>query len=106
MAKSKAENIIAGLSMEMVVPATPQEAEAGDVVVCGRDSYFPDDIRTFCAECGEAIVHRPHAPANARKICVDCAHVLIAADDKPVIMATEQTMKEVKAFILRKKGAH
>jgi hypothetical protein len=105
MAKNKAEDFLAGLSMEMVVPATPLEAESGDAVVCGPDSYFPDDIRTFCAECGEAIVHRPHAPAGARKICMGCAHTLIAADDNPVIMATEQTLKEVKAFILRKKGA-
>ena len=106
MSKSKADRITDRLSNGMVAPATPLEAGAGDVVVCGPDSYFRDDIRTFCAECGEPIVHRPHAPSNARKICMSCAQTLIAADDKPVIMATEQTLKEVKAFILRKKGAH
>ena len=106
MDKNLADKFIDSISLDMVKPATQEEAEEGQVVVCGPDSYFPDDVRTFCADCLEPIVHRPHAPASAKKICMACAHKLFQTDDKPVVLATEQTLKEVKAFILRRKGAH
>ena len=58
----------------------PAEAEAAAIVICALDQppyYFGDDVHTTCASCGAAIIHRPHAPASAKKLCVDCADLLI-----------------------------
>jgi hypothetical protein len=33
---------------------------------------LPDNVVGKCAECGHAIQHRPHAPKNARKVCMLC----------------------------------
>ena len=52
--------------------------ERADFVLCvyaGQDEpeCVADNIRTTCADCGSPIVHRPHAPKAAKKICLNCA---------------------------------
>lgn len=81
--------------------ASQEEVDKADVVICGPDSYFPDDVRTFCAQCAAPIVHRPHAPCQARKLCMRCAEVLLGDDDDPVFLTTERSLKEVKAYLFR-----
>lgn len=44
-----------------------------DFVLCGTESYFPDDKKGHCCDCGKAIVYRPYHPEEVKKICVDCA---------------------------------
>lgn len=53
---------------------SPTEAERADLVICGGPpAEFPDeDVLAWCADCGTAIVHRPHAPRAPVKVCVPC----------------------------------
>lgn len=49
---------------------------ARDIVVClagDHSQWFSDDVHTTCAGCGINIYHRPHMPADAIKLCPDCA---------------------------------
>lgn len=72
---------------------------AGGVVVCGPRSFFLDDVHTACGECGVAIVHRPHVPADARKLCIPCAQRLHAG--RPFAI-TERTAAELAAWCAKK----
>ena len=53
--------------------ATNDECDAVELVICGNVSHFTDDVRTSCAACGAAIVHRPYVPARPPKVCMSCA---------------------------------
>jgi hypothetical protein len=39
----------------------------------GAAEFFPDDIRTTCARCGQRVHHRPSVPKWPPKLCLDCA---------------------------------
>ena len=80
---------------------TQEEAESAEFVICGPDSFFKDDVKTFCTLCAAPIVHRPHAPKKAQKICLRCGSEMMRGDESPVIMTTEQSLKEAKAYIFR-----
>lgn len=67
--KDRPQIRIAGIPVTIV---PDEEAEQCDFVVCGPDSYFPDDVRSVCSDCGTMIVHRPHVPKRPRKICMTC----------------------------------
>jgi hypothetical protein len=73
MAKEERYETIAGIRVKI---ASPEECERADVVVCGQNSYFPDDVWTTCEGCGRAICHRPYAPLLPKKVCLRCAALL------------------------------
>jgi hypothetical protein len=85
--------------------------EHADAVVCVRLTQpliMPDNVIGLCAECGEAIQHRPHVPKQPRKICMECALPLASKAAKKGelhTILTPQTAAEVGAYF-RKKGAH
>ena len=59
-------------------------AEAVEAVVCMPDelpTYFPDDVRTNCADCGTPIRHRPHVPRRPQKVCPACASCPVQAPE-------------------------
>ena len=56
------------------------EAEKSDVVVCilaSEPTDFIDNVFTYCADCGEPIQHRPHAPKRPKKVCIRCAEIRV-----------------------------
>lgn len=61
---------VAGVRVEV---ASPEECEQAAFVVCSPIGFFDDDIKTTCAFCNTAIVHRPSAPKAPPKICICCA---------------------------------
>jgi len=70
-----------------------------DYIVCGNQSYYSDDVWDKCCECGDKVVHRPHAPKDVKKICLKC--VMFMNDSQPEIHMTEETKKDVDEFLKR-----
>lgn len=63
--------IIDGCEFPIVDMAT--DSDAADVCICKpAPGFFADDIFTWCADCGRAIVHRPHVPPAVTKVCFEC----------------------------------
>lgn len=59
---------------------SPAEAETVDYVVCAPADFptpFTGNVKTVCAACGAAIMHRPYAPKRPPKVCVACAYGLV-----------------------------
>lgn len=81
MSKEKSDGTlrIGGKEVKVV---SQEDAEKVDFVVCGPTSYFPDDVKTVCAQCRTPIVHRPHAPKRPPKVCMTCAVMLSAFEGK------------------------
>jgi hypothetical protein len=76
-----------------------------DILVCGPDSHFADDVHTTCESCGAPIVHRPHSPANAVKLCMECAAARLAMDEGlPKVTVTEETRREIELFYQKTDG--
>lgn len=77
----------------------------GAVLVCADQGFFADDVAAVCAECGAAIVHRPHAPAETRKICLACAPDILARDGGPQdFQVTSKSLQEVAVLLAKPKG--
>lgn len=69
------------------------------LLVCSPVSYFVDDVRGRCADCGTDIVWRPHAPVEAVRVCLGCARVRVAAEDEaPDVRITDATRREAALF--------
>jgi hypothetical protein len=75
------------------------------VVVCvgaGEKTHFTDNEFGVCAECGEAVQHRPHIPRPNRLICRECFGDELNArgqGGKPVeVMVSRETVVEVLTF--------
>ncbi len=67
------------------------------ILVCGPTSYFPDDVHGKCDVCGKAIVYRPHAPKDVKRLCLDCLLKEVGAspEDRIILGATAKTIAEV-----------
>ena len=79
---------------------SPEAAEESVFVICGYPpGNFPDDVCTFCSECGMGIVHRPTAPKKPRKICSHCAMILVPRLVDKELVLTGKTIEEVVTFI-------
>lgn len=66
---------LGGRKVEVEV-GTEAECEQAAFCVCATADFvspFTDNVRTVCAGCGTAIVHRPYAPKAPPKICARCA---------------------------------
>lgn len=63
---------------------------------------FTDNEYASCATCGKAIMHRPHVPANAIKMCEACAFAEMnkaeAAGDIIEVGITPETRAEFLAW--------
>ncbi|MCK1670353.1 hypothetical protein [Bradyrhizobium sp. 150] len=57
---------------------------------------LPDNVVGKCAECGQAIQHRPHAPKKMRKVCMFCAAPDIAEGAESV--TTKQMLEDFKTY--------
>lgn len=60
---------------------TPEECEQASFVVCGPESFFPDDVHTTCAFCHTPIVHRPSVPMAPPKICLRCLQRVVSTKE-------------------------
>lgn len=78
-------------------------------ILAFETSAFTDDVFTKCADCGIGIRHRPHAPAQLDKVCLECGTVrlaeqAIANPDQPIKLAvTPETRREVRAYFARRR---
>lgn len=55
---------------------TDEVAESADIVVCTDATvplYFSDNLTGPCADCGQILQWRPHAPKKPPRVCVTCA---------------------------------
>lgn len=58
--------------------ASDEECEQADAVVCAPVTvplYFRDNIVGPCADCGDMLQWRPHAPKKPPKICMRCIEI-------------------------------
>ena len=58
--------------------ASDEECEAADAVVCAPATtplYFPDNITGPCADCGDLLQWRPHAPKTPPRVCMRCIEI-------------------------------
>jgi hypothetical protein len=81
-----------------VVPQS--EAEKSAFVICGypvTPPNFPDDVNTFCSKCGMGIVHRPTAPKNPPKICLDC-FILWFTSHAAEATVTKKALSDIYTF--------
>ncbi len=69
--------------LKLVTVGTDEECEACEFVICGPMSFFPDDVRLSCSNCGETIYHRPYVPKRPTKICMKCAAHQLEAESLP-----------------------
>ena len=78
------------------------------IVVCAARGYFADDVTTVCAECGRSIQHRPHVPADARKVCVPCpaSHVRRqqATGRNVQAVITRDTARDLATYYAKPRG--
>lgn len=80
-----------------------------DLLICGPLSFFPDDVAAVCADCGGAIVHRPHVPPGLVRVCVRCAEARLAAEagagaTPRTFAVTPETVLELELFAAPVKG--
>jgi len=86
-------------------------ADRDAIVICGgpQHSHFADDTHATCAECSAPIVHRPHLPKTARKVCIRCGYNLMRAAEEtgePVTHAvTKTTADEVRLLASKARGS-
>jgi hypothetical protein len=72
-------------------------------LVCAYTGHFADDVHARCATCDAAVVHRPHVPADATKICPACAGSMM--ETQPVtIQVTEKTLRERALYYAKTPG--
>jgi hypothetical protein len=50
------------------------------VLICGRVSFFDDDVVAACDGCAAVIVHRPQIPDGAFRLCADCGGAWLVAE--------------------------
>lgn len=68
--------------MTNIIEIDDDDGERADVMACVRLTsplIMPDNEIGLCAQCGEAIQFRPHAPAGPRKMCWECIEPLAVA---------------------------
>jgi len=64
-------------------------------IICGPQSFFLDDVKVKCVDCGCDLFHRPHAPEGSC-ICLPC--LFIRSKDPQFhgdFRVTKETAKEV-----------
>lgn len=64
---------IGGLKMTVVSDAAAEKAEMVVCMPADFQSPFSDNVVAACAQCGKAIIHRPHVPKRPAKVCIHCA---------------------------------
>lgn len=77
------------------------------VLVCSTVGFYPDDVRGVCADCGGAVVWRPHAPADAKRLCITCflgqVHVMSRQQRAELtITATPEALVEAETLAKRR----
>jgi hypothetical protein len=72
------------------------------IVICSHSGYFADDVKAECDQCGAGVVHRPHIPADATLICMDCARAHLVAERAAGrlvdVGTTEETRRELLTY--------
>lgn len=68
------------------------------VVVCGSTSFFGDDVKATCGECGAEVYHRPHAPAGAR-VCCRCVLKRMGPGEQFAVSVTPESAREAVEYI-------
>lgn len=79
--KRNGKKVVFGRGTNVPIPVEvrePEECEAADFCVCLTAAAEPEEfkgsnIHTTCADCGQAIVHRPNVPVRPPKVCIYCA---------------------------------
>ena len=81
-AKSGATAIKPGQSINLfglkINIASDEECEAADAVVCAPVTiplYFRGNITGPCADCGDMLQWRPHAPKKPPRVCMRCIEI-------------------------------
>lgn len=72
-----------------------------DYMVCGNQSFYPDDVWDKCSKCDAKIVHRPHMPKDVKKICLKCT--MFMNDSQPEIHMTEETKQDLREYFAKEK---
>jgi len=44
-----------------------------EILVCGKKSFFDDDVHDKCNRCKADIIYRPYNTTVLEKICIPCA---------------------------------
>ncbi len=74
---------------------------AVEVVVCARNSYFPDDVMARCFVCFSRVFHRPYTSFPLEGyLCLDCAFKRIAASGIKVV-TTKKAIEEAVEWIAK-----
>lgn len=74
----------------------PEDIEEGALWVCGSSTSHTDSVWTTCADCGVAVCHRPHAPAQTKKVCLNCAMKFMDAEPEATFAVTTSTKLELE----------
>ena len=77
------------------------------VIICGPESFFLDDVKENCVNCGSEVYHRPHSP-HGTYICLQCLLKLVAKNPqfKGEFRVTKETVKEVLEELKMRKTKH
>jgi ribosomal protein S27E len=77
------------------------------IIICGPQSYFLDDVKVSCVDCGSEVFHRPHAPQGIH-MCLSCAMKQAMLDPQFVrdVRVTKETIKEVREELEIRKKRH
>jgi hypothetical protein len=76
------------------------------MIVCGPESFFLDDVKVNCADCGCEVFHRPHTPQGIC-ICLPCL-VMRSADPQfhGSLRITKETAREIAEEIRMRTTKH
>lgn len=82
-------------------------SDSQDVLVCSPRGFFPDDVHGECADCGAAVVWRPYAPADLRRVCIPCCLERVrtmSSAERAALTAHPLPESVVEAEAVRKRG--
>jgi len=75
-------------------------------IICGPQSFYLDDVKVNCIDCGSELFHRPHSPEGTY-ICLAC--LFIRSKDQQFhgdFRVTKETAKEVLEEIKMRSRKH
>jgi hypothetical protein len=74
-------------------------ADKRDILICGLERVFNDDMKSSCHRCGKTIYHRPYNNHFEKKICRDCQ---IKHYKKTSIVISKKSLQEIEEFFDKK----
>ncbi|TFW56002.1 hypothetical protein CT676_37460 [Bradyrhizobium sp. MOS001] len=74
------------------------------VLVCAALTplHLFDNLAGRCADCGCGVQYRPRAPADARKLCFECALPSLEENDTKLV-TTPRMVEDFQAYMQKKR---